>query len=116
MSKQDNLISVDKLLKWLENVIKENQEPLNEYRIERAIAYEDLTMKLKSENHSFYPDPVPTIKPGDTVNHYGYQFPFLLGVKVDHLQIHRFGTYAVLEHEGETYTVPLDSLEVVKDE
>lgn len=65
----DDLISKNKLLEWLNEKIKRNQEPYNDLRIERAIAYEDLEMLLKSDAHPFFPDTLPTLKPGDGVYH-----------------------------------------------
>ncbi|WP_211750119.1 hypothetical protein [Paenibacillus sp. Marseille-Q4541] len=111
MSKQEKLISADKMLEHLKSV--DLMSTVGRYG-QATFTFQELDQLIKKGLYD--PDPVPTIKPGDRVNHYGFQFPFLKGVKVNHLQIHRFGTYAVLEHDGETYTVPFDSLEIVKDE
>ncbi|MBP1308809.1 chromosome segregation ATPase [Paenibacillus sp. 1182] len=45
----------NKLIHWLKGKIASNSEPYNDYRIERAIAYEDLMSEVKSG--SFAPDP-----------------------------------------------------------
>ncbi|MDQ0494045.1 hypothetical protein [Paenibacillus brasilensis] len=67
MTDKPRLIDADKLLKWLNGKIEVNSEPYNDYRIERAIAYEDL--KGEVESCSFDPDPLqqPNIQPGDRV-------------------------------------------------
>ncbi|ADO59587.1 hypothetical protein [Paenibacillus polymyxa] len=47
-------IDMDKLLHWLKGKIASNSEPYNDFRYERAIAYEDLMSEVNSG--SFAPD------------------------------------------------------------
>ena len=64
----------------------------------------------------FAPDtpPVPTIKPGDKVRYKSWQFKHIDIADVDHLRLGRLNTFAVILHDGESYVVPLEHLEVVE--
>ncbi|MEE4578800.1 hypothetical protein [Paenibacillus polymyxa] len=116
MADKPRLIDADKLLHWLNGKIEANSEPYNDYRIERAIAYEDL--KGEVESCSFDPDPPqqPDIQPGDHVNYIGTQFPFLKNVKVDHIEIHRVGKVVALAYGDEIYKVYVDQVKKVEGE
>ena len=111
MSEKENLISSDKLMDYLNNMFRKY---VGINRPGKAEVFKHIL--IKTEEGTFNPDPVPTIKPGDKVNHYGEHLPFLKGVKVSHLMVTEFTTLAVLTYEGQSYPVTLDSLEVVKDE
>lgn len=52
------------------------------------------------------------IEPGSIVNYSDFQFGNLNNAKLDHIKVHSFGNYAVLEHEGEFYTVPYERIEL----
>ncbi|GAK41926.1 hypothetical protein TCA2_4418 [Paenibacillus sp. TCA20] len=110
MSKQEHLISADKLKEWFLN--NDKAEPFMESEYS-GDAFVDLCAAIDSG--LLNPDPVPTIKPGDKVRYHGWQYNLSNVATVDHL-IERNGTYATIIHDEAPYIVPLEHLEVVKDE
>lgn len=50
------------------------------------------------------------IEPGEVVNYSDIQFGNLEGAKLDHVRVHTFGMYAVIQLNGITYTVPYGKL------
>ncbi|MEK5058627.1 MULTISPECIES: hypothetical protein [unclassified Paenibacillus] len=97
MSKQEKLISADKLLEWIKEK-KANGSTISEYSLSRAIKCKELD-----------PDPVPTIKPGDKVKCFGI-IEYVTVMRVENDQV------TIRDGEGGHHTVTIDDLEVVKDE
>ncbi|WP_054954977.1 hypothetical protein [Paenibacillus dakarensis] len=121
MNNQVKLIDGNWLLECLkkeaEFCIKEKfNEKNTRFYLGRETVLTDIIRQIESGKYEYVSDtpPVPTIKPGDKVNYSDFQFPNLNGAIVDHLRVERFGTYAALAHDGRTYIVPLNKVEVVE--
>lgn len=63
MSKQEKLISADKLLEWLASKMTHAYD-------DSFFAFESVQEEVEAGTYD--PDPVPTIKPGDKVKHEEY--------------------------------------------
>lgn len=113
MSKQEKLISADKLLKCLKKelgfCIKEKfNEKNSRFHLGRETVLTDIIRQI--ESGTFNPDPVPTIKPGDKVRYLARDFGIgvVMGV---------YGGETVNVQFSDLYkSCKVSDLEVVKDE
>ena len=104
MSKQEKLISADKLMEWLSRKMWDREDKGNYY------AYESVQDEI--EAGTFNPDPVPTIKPGDRVKQTHWGYGIVNDIKDEKVTVF----FDVQQFGSDPIEVSLDSLEVVKDE
>jgi len=55
------------------------------------------------------------VKPGEFVEYSDFQFGNLSGARLDHIEIHAFGIYAVLIQGDHSYTVPYEKIKRRED-